>query len=182
LNFLNVCWIYGDIPEKGRTAVVIPIHKKGDINNSNNYRGLSLLNTGYKIDSKITAKRLTVIAEALLLEGRTGFRKGRSYMDCIFSVSQIIEKHTQFNIPTYIAFIDFIKAFDSMDRDKLWTIMSSKEIPTHLITIIQKIYMEIIRINAGNGISASLPKGSDKAAHYHLFYLIYIWMKLSGFG
>jgi len=46
------------------------------------------------------------------------------------------------------------KAFDSVDRDKLWTILSSKGIPTHLITIIQKIYMEnIIRVNAGNGIS-----------------------------
>ena len=46
------------------------------------------------------------------------------------------------------------KAFDSVDGDKLWTIMSSKGIPTHLITIIQKIYMEnIIRVNAGNGIS-----------------------------
>ena len=41
-----------------------------------------------------------------------------------------------------------------MDRDKLWTIMLSKGIPTHLITIIQKIYMEnIIRVNAGNGTS-----------------------------
>jgi len=41
-----------------------------------------------------------------------------------------------------------------VDRDKLWTIMLSKGIPTHLITIIQKIYKEnIIRVNAGNGIS-----------------------------
>jgi hypothetical protein len=45
------------------------------------------------------------------------------------------------------------KAFDSVDRDKLCTTMSSKGIPTHLITIIQKIYMEnFIRVNAGNGI------------------------------
>ena len=47
LNFLNVCWIYGDIPEEWRAAVVIPIHKKGDRNNPDNYRGISLLNTGY---------------------------------------------------------------------------------------------------------------------------------------
>ena len=41
-----------------------------------------------------------------------------------------------------------------MDRDKLWTIMLSKGIPNHLITIIQKIYTEnFIRVNAGNGIS-----------------------------
>ena len=76
-------------------------------------------------------------------------------MDCIFSASQIIEKHREFNIPTYIAFTDFKKAFDSVDIDKLWAIMLSKGIPTHLITITQKIYREnTIRFNAGNGISA----------------------------
>ena len=64
-----------------------------------------------------------------------------------------MKKRREFNIPTYIAFIDFKKAFDSVDGDKLCTIMLSKGIPTHLITIIQKIYMENIRVNAGNGIS-----------------------------
>ena len=59
-----------------------------------------------------------------------------------------------FYVPTYIAFIDFKKAFDCVDRDKLWIIMSRRGIPTHLITIIQKIYTEnIIKVNTGNGIS-----------------------------
>ena len=53
--------------------------------------------------------------------------------------------------------------------------MSSKGIPTHLITTIQKIYIEnIIRINAGDGISEDsrvIPRGLDKAAHCHLFHL-----------
>ena len=143
-----------NISKEWGTAVVIPIHKKGDRNNPDNYKGISLLNTGYKIYSKMIAKRLTVIAEALLLEGQNGFRKGRSFMDCIFSASQIIEKHREFNITRCIAFIDLKKAFDSVDRDKLWTIMSSKGIPTHLITIIRTIYKgNIIRINAGNGVS-----------------------------
>jgi len=44
LIFLNVCWNYGDIPEEWRTAIVIPIHKKGDRNNPDYYRGISLLN------------------------------------------------------------------------------------------------------------------------------------------
>ena len=55
-------------------------------------RVISLLNTGYKIHSKLIAKRLTVIADVLLLEEQNGFRKGRSCMDCIFSASHIIEK------------------------------------------------------------------------------------------
>ena len=106
------------------------------------------MNTGYEIYSKLIAKRLTVIADVLLLEEQNGLRKGRSCMDCIFSASQIIEKHREFNIPTFIAFIDFKKAFDSVDRDKLWTIMSSKGIQAHLITAIQKTYTaNIIRVN-----------------------------------
>ena len=98
-NFLYVCWIYGDIPKEWRTTDVIPIHIKGDRNNPDNYRVISLLNTGYKIYTIVIARRLTVIAKALLLEEQSGFRKGRSCMDCIFSFSQIIEKHREFNIP-----------------------------------------------------------------------------------
>jgi len=119
LNFVKVCWIYGDFPEEWKTAIVIPIYRKGDRNNPDNYRDIGLINTAYKICSKSISKRLTEIAEVLLLEEQNGFRKGRSSMDCIFSASQIIEKHGEFNIPTYIAFIDFKKAFNSVDRDKL---------------------------------------------------------------
>jgi len=107
------------------------------------------------LDIKFIQKLLQrAIAEAVLLEEQNGFRKVRSCMDCIFSASHIIEKHKEFNILTYIALNDFKKVFDCVDRDKLWTIMSSKGIPAHLITIIQTIYMEnIISINAGIGIS-----------------------------
>ena len=105
------------MPEEWRTAVVIRIHKKGDRNNPDDYRVMSLLNTGYKIYSKIIAERLTVIAEALLLEEQNGFRKGRSCMDCMFSASQLIEKHREFNILTYTAFIDYKKAFNLVDSD-----------------------------------------------------------------
>ena len=75
LNFLNVCQIYGDIPEVWRTAIVIPIHKKGDRNNPDNYRGINLLNTGYKIYSKIIARRLTAIAESDYQKSRTDLGK-----------------------------------------------------------------------------------------------------------
>jgi hypothetical protein len=59
------------------------------------------------------------IAEVILLEEENGFRKYTTCMDCIFSVSQIIEKHREYNIPTYIAFIDLEKAFDTVNRAKL---------------------------------------------------------------
>jgi len=83
LNFPNVCWFYGDIPDEWRKAIFIPIHKNGDRNNPDNYRDISLLNIGSKIYSKIITITLRTIAKVLLLEEENGFRKGRSCMDCL---------------------------------------------------------------------------------------------------
>jgi len=109
-------------------------------------------------------------------------------MDCIFATSQLIEKHGEFNILTYIAFIDFKKAFDSVDRDKLWNIMVNKGIPTHLITIIQRIYTEnTIQINKGKGtfenfrvINQGVRQGcplSPVLFNLYLGKVIRIWLK-----
>jgi hypothetical protein len=69
-------------------------------------------------------------------------------MDCIFSASQIIENIENLTSPHILNSLILKKPLT------LWTIMLSKGIPTHLITIIQKIYMKnIIRVNAGKGIS-----------------------------
>jgi hypothetical protein len=66
------------------------------------------------------------IAEVILLEEQNCFRQYRTCMDCIFSVSQIIEKIREYNIPTYIAFIDLDKAFHTVNRAKLWEILQNK--------------------------------------------------------
>jgi sorting nexin-29 len=96
LDFLTICWIYGHIPEEWRIAVVVPIYKKGDRKNCNNYRGISLLNTGYKIYAKIITQRVMTIAQVILLKEQNGFRRYRTCMGGIFSVSEIIEKHREY--------------------------------------------------------------------------------------
>jgi hypothetical protein len=65
-------------------------------------------------------------------------------MDCIFSVSQIIEKHRAYNVPTYIVFVDIEKAFDTVNRAKLWEILQNKDIPRHLIKTVQSMYMNTV--------------------------------------
>ncbi|KAJ4443242.1 hypothetical protein ANN_04910 [Periplaneta americana] len=140
LNFLNICWKCGHIPEEWQTAIIVPIFKKGDRKDCSNYRGISLLNTGYKVYSKIITKRLNVIADTMLIEEQNGFRSNRSCIDSVFSLSQIIEKHREYNIPTSIAFIDYEKAFDTVKREKLWEILIARGIPKHLIITIHCLY------------------------------------------
>ena len=91
-----------------------------------NYRGINLLCAAYKIYAKIINNRLSKIAETLISEEQTGFRKGRSCIDNVFTLKQIMEKRKEFNLETHILFVDYKKAFDKVSRPKLWNILQKK--------------------------------------------------------
>ena len=78
----------------------------------NNYRGISLLSTSYKILSNILLSRMTPLAN----EYQCGFRRNRSTVDHIFSIRKILEKKCEFNDEVYQLFMDFEKAYDSIKR------------------------------------------------------------------
>jgi hypothetical protein len=64
----------------------------------------------------------------------------RSCSDGYFSLKLITEKHREFNIETHLAFIDFKKAFDKLNRNKLMEILKADNIPNQLIAAIYNIY------------------------------------------
>jgi hypothetical protein len=85
---------------------------------------------------------LQTITEAILLENQSGFRKGHSCIDNVFALNQIIEKRREFNLEMHIAFIDLEKAFDRINRSKLWEILDKRGYPKHLINILINMYNE----------------------------------------
>ena len=79
-------WYEEEIPEDLKTAVIVPLYKKGDTKDPKNYRGISLLTTAYKRYIEVLRERLEEEEEEkdkLLPEGQTGFRRGRSTIDNI---------------------------------------------------------------------------------------------------
>jgi len=84
--------------------------------NSKNYRGISILNTCYKIYSRILNMKLQNYSEVFMTETQNGFRKGRSCTDPTFWLKLLIEKRREFNLGTHLLFIDCEKAFDNMQR------------------------------------------------------------------
>lgn len=74
-------WRSETIPNEWKEAVVVPLHKKGDKLTCNNYRGISLLNTTYKVLSKIVLNRLKYFEKDIIDEHQAGFVKGRSTID-----------------------------------------------------------------------------------------------------
>ena len=77
--------------------MIVPIHKKGDNMDFNNYGGISPLSTLYKILSNILLSRMTSYANEIIGEYQCGFRRNRSTIDHIFSIRQILEKKWKYN-------------------------------------------------------------------------------------
>jgi sorting nexin-29 len=72
-------------PEEWNNGIIVPIHKKGSQLHCENFRGITLLNTGYKISSNILYERLKPFVENILGHYQKGFRAGKSTTDQIFS-------------------------------------------------------------------------------------------------
>ena len=81
---------------------------------------------------KILQARLQQYVNRELPDVQTGFRKGRGTRDQIANIHWIIEKARQFQKNISFCFIDYAKAFDCMDHNKLWKILKEKGIPDHL--------------------------------------------------
>lgn len=81
LHLYNMCWACQKIPEKWKIVKAIALFNKEGCNGTVHYKGISLLNTVYKIYSKLLNEWLQIITDSILLEAQAGFRKERSSMD-----------------------------------------------------------------------------------------------------
>ena len=105
-------------------SVIIPLFKKGEDSDPDNYRGISLLSIVSKVFTAILNKRLYAWAEneEKISKEQAGFRKGYSTIDHIFTLITMVKSKldSRRGGKVYVAFIDYKKAFDTVDRDKLW--------------------------------------------------------------
>ncbi|XP_055533253.1 uncharacterized protein LOC129723146 isoform X2 [Wyeomyia smithii] len=130
-------WSDEELPSDWLEGLICPIYKKGHCLDCSNYRGITLLNTMYKILSRILFHRLRPLQETFVGEYQCGFRGGRSTTDQMFTLRQILDKFLEYNLQTHHLFIDFRAAYDSVKRNELWQIMIEHDFPTKLIRLIR---------------------------------------------
>jgi endonuclease/exonuclease/phosphatase family metal-dependent hydrolase len=133
-------WDSEEAPSDWKTGTIIKLPKKGDLGNCNNWRGITLLSLTSKIFSRILLQRITSAVDGILRQEQAGFRKGKSCIDHIFVLRQILEQTHEWNGSLYVVFVDFEKAFDSLHRDSLWKILRHYGIPQKLVNVIKSIY------------------------------------------
>ena len=142
LRLLNFIFLSEEIPSSFRTAIIIALYKKGDINDPSNYRGLSLLNTLYKIFTGLILDRILswIHINNILNEFQAGFRQKYSTIDNIFNLCSIVHLNWNAKKKTFAFFVDFKCAFDMLPRNSLFFKLSALGLSKKMITIIMLLY------------------------------------------
>ncbi len=151
----NVCFDAGVVPSLWGKCIINPLPKSStsDPGDPLSYRGIALASAVYKVYCAIINGRLSSWAETndKLADEQNGFRKKRSTVDHISSLSNLIDTRKKLKKSTFTAFIDFKKAYDFINRCKLWSRLNESGISGKILIAIKSIYSSVsscVRVNS----------------------------------
>ena len=169
-------WKTQQWPRDWKRSVFIPVSKKGNPKECSNYCTIALISHCSKVMLKILQARLQQYVNHELPDVQSGFSKGRGTRDQIANICWIIEKAREFQKNIYFCFIDYAKAFDCVDHNKLWEILTER-IPDHLIYLLE-IYMQVknqqLELDMEQQTGSKSGKEYIKAVCCHPAYLTYM--------
>eukprot|EP00795_Rhopilema_esculentum_P016084 gene16084-7436_t len=153
-GLLNQCWEKECVPQEWKKGAIVKLPKKGSLNDCNNWRGITLLSIPGKVFCIVMLNRLKRAVDKLLREEQPVFCDGRSCIDQILTLRNIIKQSIEHQRQLLLNFVDFItsfhhkvtnsvdfkKAFDSVHRESLWKIAASYGIPPRFINIFKNLY------------------------------------------
>ena len=134
-------WKTQQWPQDWKRSVFIPVPKKGKAKEYSNYHTIALSSHVSKVNLKILQGRLQQYINGELPDVRAGFRKGRRTTDQITNIHWMKEKAKEFQKNIYFCFIDYTKAFDYVDHNKLWKILREMGIPDLPTCLLRNLYV-----------------------------------------
>ena len=130
-----------ECPDQLTESEIIVLFKKGDLQECGNYRPICLLSHVYKLIMMVIYNRISPELLRTLPLNQAAYQPGRSTTEQIQTLQQTIEKLNEFNSNGVILFIDYTKAFDSVDQEMLWATLSKyTDINSGYINILAKMY------------------------------------------
>ena len=137
IKIFTKVWREERMPEEWEEGIYLPLHKRDDKLVCDNYRGLCLLNVGYKILSSLLCRRLLPYYMRIVGDYQAGFVPGKSTIDNIFALRLLNEKYREYGRTAWHVFVDYKQAYDSVHRPSLWAILRHFHVPGNLIRLIQ---------------------------------------------
>ena len=144
------------------TGLEKAMQKKGNAKECSNYCTVALISHSSKVMLKILQARLQQYVNRELPDVQTGFRKGRGTRDQMANIQGIIKKVREFQKSIYFCFIDYAKAFDCVDHNKLWKILKEMGISDHLTCLLRNLYAgQETTVRTGQGTTDQFQIGKD---------------------
>ena len=132
---------FGKLSSGSRTGKgQFSISKKGNVKECSNYHTIALISQTSKIKLKVIQARVQLSMNRELPDIQAGFRKGRGTRDQIVNICWIVEKAREFKKNIYFCFIDYAKAFDYVDHNKLRKILQEMGIPDHFTCLLRNLH------------------------------------------
>lgn len=130
------------MPPVVKESVLLPFFKRGDSGDPNNYRGIQLISLLRKLVALILSADLSRLLEPDLLEYQCGFRPQRGCADQLFTLRKVTELSIEWQQRLYLAFVDLRKAFDSISRPALWTVLCARGVPAPLLNAVIDLHTD----------------------------------------
>ena len=148
---LNFMWEAKHVPDDFAAAQVASVYKKGNHDNPENYRPISLLNTTYKLCAYMLKTRIAESIDSQIWNTQFGFRKGKSTAEALFCVRRLTDVVEQGHESLFLIFLDWEKAFDKIDHEKMFHSLERLSIPVELLDAIKSLYrMPLFQVTHGS--------------------------------
>jgi len=144
-KFCNKVWKGGGWPESWKEGMIVPIVKKGEGERVENYRGVTLLSTLYKVYVAVLAEKLReeVERKGSIPPNQTGFRKGMGTVDNIYVLNYLVNRQLgRKGRKVVVLFVDLKAAFDSVDREVLIEALRERGVSEGLVERIEEVLRE----------------------------------------
>lgn len=153
-QLLNKCINENNIPKEWKIGYMSSLLKKGDPRKCENYRGITVTSTFSRLYGRVLRDLVEAEYATIEAEEQNGFRAGRSCMDNLFCLKQLIEKKISTGRDLHLLFIDLTKAYDNVPVRELWKALENTNISCRVINAIQELYRDTkIKIKIGRSTS-----------------------------
>nr|CDJ95062.1 unnamed protein product [Haemonchus contortus] len=126
------------IPDQWKKSNTVLLFKKGERDQMKNYRPIALLSQPYKLFTKIILNRLERQYDEYQPVEQAGFRKGFCCMNHIHTITQLIERTREYKQPLLLCFIDYAKAFDSVEHNSVWNALHHAGVLPRYINLLEQ--------------------------------------------